>query len=80
MNFPFSTLPADQLYRRTDLSSLDFTTTADLLPMDGLVGQARALEAIEFGTRVDKEGFNLFVIGPTGARMQQAWKPSGSSM
>ena len=67
-------LAANLLYRRSDLSALKFATTADLTPFDGLVGQARALEAIQFGTRVDKAGFNLFVIGPNGARMQDAVK------
>jgi lon-related putative ATP-dependent protease len=67
-------LTADQLYRPTNLSSLEFATTAELPPIDGLVGQARALEAIQFGTQVDKNGFNLFVIGPHGARMQDAVK------
>ncbi|MEJ2435004.1 MAG: AAA family ATPase, partial [Pseudolabrys sp.] len=71
---PLQPLAADKLYRSTDLSSLTFKTTADLPPVDGLVGQARALEAIQFGTRVDKSGFNLFVIGPHGARMQEAVK------
>ncbi len=67
-------LGADKLYRRTDLSNLAFSTTAELAPIEGLVGQARAFEAIQFGTRVDKAGFNLFVIGPNGARMQDAVK------
>ena len=67
-------LQVDQLYRPTNLSSLSFLTTAELQPIDGLVGQARALEAIRFGTQVDKAGFNLFVIGPNGARMQDAVK------
>ena len=67
-------LQADQLYRPTDLSNLAFATTADLQPIDGLVGQARALEAIRFGTQVGKAGFNLFVIWPNGARMQDAVK------
>ncbi|MGA2794903.1 MAG: AAA family ATPase [Roseiarcus sp.] len=67
-------LAAEQLYRATDLSKLAFETTAELKPLDGLVGQSRALEAIRFGTRVDKAGFNLFVIGPNGARMQDAVK------
>ena len=49
-------------------------TTAELEPIDGMVGQARALEAIRFGTQVGKAGFNLFVIGPNGARMQDAVK------
>jgi lon-related putative ATP-dependent protease len=67
-------VPADQLYRKTDPSSLQFATTADLEPIGGLVGQERALEAIRFGSQVDKAGFNLFVIGPHGARMQAAVK------
>jgi lon-related putative ATP-dependent protease len=67
-------LTAKQLYRPTDLSGLTFSTTAELQPIDGLVGQARAVEAIRFGTRVAKTGFNLFVIGPNGARMQDAVK------
>lgn len=67
-------LTAGQLYRPTDLSGLSFSTTAELQPVDGLVGQARAVEAIRFGTQVGKTGFNLFVIGPNGARMQDAVK------
>jgi lon-related putative ATP-dependent protease len=65
-------LAADRLYRPADLSALDFRTTADLAPIDGLVGQQRALDALGFGTRIRKPGFNLFVIGSSGARMQQA--------
>ena len=51
---------------------LSFETTADIAPADGLVGQERALDAIDFGTRIDKPGFNLFVIGPNGMRAQRA--------
>jgi lon-related putative ATP-dependent protease len=65
-------LPADRLFRPADLSALAFQTTADLAPIDGLVGQQRALDALGFGTRIRTPGFNLFVIGPSGARMQQA--------
>jgi predicted ATP-dependent protease len=71
---PVRQLRADQLYRATDLSRLEFTTSAELESIDGLVGQTRALEAIRFGTHADKAGFNLFVIGPNGARMQDAVK------
>ena len=39
-------LRPDQLYRPTDPSTLKFSTTAELQPIDGLVGQARAREAI----------------------------------
>ena len=67
-------LPIARLYRATDLSHLTFSTTAELQPIDGLVGQPRALEAIRFGTQVENDGFNLFVIGPNGARMPDAVK------
>jgi lon-related putative ATP-dependent protease len=69
---PIAALPADRLYRSADLSGLSFASTAELVPIDGLVGQQRALGAINLGTRIDKPGFNLFVIGPNGARMQEA--------
>jgi len=65
-------LAPGELYRAADLSALAFDTTADIEPADGLSGQQRALDAIDFGTRVDKPGFNLFVIGPNGMRAQSA--------
>ena len=67
-------LPADQLYRACDLTRLAFASTAELEPIDGLVGQARAFEAVGFGAKVDKKGFNLFVIGPNSVGMQEAVK------
>jgi len=67
-------LSADRLYRRADLSGLQFATTDELEPIDGLVGQTRAQDAIRLGTQVEKSGFNLFVIGPRSARMQSAVK------
>jgi len=67
-------LSADQLYRACDLSCLAFGSTAELEPIDGMIGQARALEALEFGTKIDKAGFNLFVIGGTGVGMRDAVK------
>ena len=32
----------------------------------GVVGQDRALDALEFGLSIREEGFNLFVAGPPG--------------
>lgn len=69
---PLRPLAANRLYRPADLSRLSFGTTADLPPIEGPIGQARALDAIKFSTKVEKAGFNLFVIGPNGARMQDA--------
>ncbi len=65
-------LPAERLYRAADLSALLFESTVDIEPADRLTGQQRALDAIEFGTRIAQPGFNLFVVGPHGMRAQQA--------
>ena len=62
--------PAD-LRRSTDLSTLDFKSTDDLEPIDGFTGQARALDAVRFGSAVRQRGFNLFVIGSPELSMQK---------
>ena len=59
-------LPPDQLYRRCDLSLLDFETVLDLPDPPGLVGQDRAVEAVKFSIGMDRKGFNLFALGPAG--------------
>jgi predicted ATP-dependent protease len=65
-------LRPEQLYRPADLSALTFRTTEELAPLDGLIGQQRALDALKFGTQIQKSGFNLFVIGSPGSRMEEA--------
>ena len=59
-------LQPEALYHRCDLSQFDFTTTAEIEPLDQPLGQQRALEAIEFGVDIDRYGFNLFVLGASG--------------
>lgn len=59
-------VPASALYRRCDLSGFGFQTTADLEPLEGAPGQARAMEAMRFGLGIRREGYNLFAIGPEG--------------
>jgi len=57
--------PAD-LYRRCDPAGLPFTTTAELEPLDGLISQDRALDALRFGIGIRQDGYNLFALGPAG--------------
>ncbi len=71
---PIAALSADRLYRPTDFAGLSFKSTAELEPIEGLLGQERALDAIQFGTQIKKPGFNLFVIGQPEARMRQTVK------
>lgn len=67
-------LDPSQLYRASDPAHFSFETTDDLLPVEGLESHPRAFEAVRFGTQANKSGFNLFVTGPTGARMRDAVK------
>ncbi len=59
-------LDSTELYRRTDLSNLEFETTDDLEALKKVIGQPRAVEAIRFGTGMRDEGFNIYALGPTG--------------
>ena len=45
---------------------LPFETTADVEPLQGLLGQARAEEALRFGIGMRRTGFNVYVLGPPG--------------
>jgi len=59
-------LAVDDLYRRCDPAALLFQTTADVEDLREVIGQSRALEAIQFGVGVRREGYNLYVMGPPG--------------
>src|SRR5512143_3723225 len=59
-------LPAAALRRRCDPARFTFQTTAELEPLDGIMGQARAVEAVQFGLAMRRQGYNLFVLGPPG--------------
>jgi hypothetical protein len=63
-------LPPEQLFRRCDLSHIPFATVDELPDMPGLVGQERAVTAVEFAIGIRRQGFNLFVLGPAGTGKQ----------
>ncbi|MGH6816853.1 MAG: AAA family ATPase, partial [Hyphomicrobiaceae bacterium] len=60
-------LPASELRRTVDPATLGFATTRELDPISGLIGQDRALKAIEFGVNMKSHDFNMFVLGPPGS-------------
>jgi lon-related putative ATP-dependent protease len=60
-------LPAKALYRRCDPGQLTFDTTESLEKFSEIPGQERAVEAIHFATEINVDGYNVFVLGPTGA-------------
>jgi len=45
---------------------LPFETTEEVQPLDGTIGQDRAVRALTFGLEMRSSGFNLFVAGPRG--------------
>lgn len=49
-----------------DPSQFTFTSTADLDPLDGVIGQQRAVQAINFGLNMKSPGYNIFVTGIEG--------------
>ena len=59
-------LSPDALRTRFDPSEFSFDTTNDLPADTEVVGQDRAVEAIEFGMNIERDGYNVFALGPTG--------------
>ena len=57
----------DALRRRLDPGLLPFESTAAVEPLEGTLGQPRALAAIEFGLEIETFGYNLFVAGVPGS-------------
>jgi predicted ATP-dependent protease len=60
-------LAPELLCCRTDPATLGFRSTEELPDIDSAaMGQDRAIAAIEFGVGMQREGYNLYVAGPTG--------------
>ncbi|MCW8923894.1 MAG: AAA family ATPase, partial [Gammaproteobacteria bacterium] len=59
-------LSPESLYHACDMTALAFKTTDDLKQPEKIIGQDRALEALNFGVGIDHDGYNLFVSGSTG--------------
>jgi predicted ATP-dependent protease len=59
-------LGPEQLRWTCDHTKLGFKTTAKLKPLVAPIGQDRAVGALDFGVRIPSDGFNIFVLGPTG--------------
>lgn len=53
-------------------AELPFETTAELRDPDGIVGQSRAVEALEFAIGMPRAGFNVFALGPEGIGKRSA--------
>lgn len=59
-------LSEDKLYKVCDVNNFDFETTDELTPLQGIIGQDRAIKAMDFGLKMDKKGYNIYVSGAWG--------------
>lgn len=60
-------LAPEVLSWQCDPVQFEFTSTAELPPLEGTIGQDRAVTAIDFGLGIRDGGFNLFVLGEPGS-------------
>ena len=68
-------LETKQLHHPCDPGQFGFQTTADLEDMTEIIGQVRAMDAVRFGTGIRHEGYNLFVLGPSGiGKRSMVWQ------
>jgi hypothetical protein len=60
-------VPLENLSPFTDFQALNFKDTSELEPLPNeIIGQERAVRAMDFGLRMKHEGYNLFLSGPVG--------------
>jgi lon-related putative ATP-dependent protease len=65
-----SELPPEKLRFECPPGKVECKTSEELSPLEGIVGQDRALKALIFGVEMKAKGFNIFAAGPpvTGKR------------
>ena len=66
MAYDHAPVPVPQLRWRLAPETFQFETTAEVTPIEGVVGQDTAVDALSFGLEIDAPGQNVFVRGLTG--------------
>lgn len=59
-------VPHEQLRWYCNLEKADFSSTDDLEVCDEILGQERALKALELGLNMEYLGYNIFITGKSG--------------
>ena len=65
-------LKADEVRNVCDPDSLGFESTEGLEPVQTIIGQSRALQAIQFGLGIQNYGFNIYAAGLPGTGKRTA--------
>ena len=67
LNPPFpEELSSEQTYRTCDPAGFAFATTAELPPLTEIIGQERAVGAVDFGVSIKSHGYNIYALGAPG--------------
>src|SRR5271167_3916688 len=64
---PAAELSPEKLRWRCDPAKIPFETTSDAALAEGVIGQDRAIRAIQMGLEVGAPGYNIFVCGLAGS-------------
>ena len=63
---PACELKVEDLRLACDPAVFKFKSTAEVDPLEDVIGQKRAVQAIDFGLNMDSPGYNIFVTGQAG--------------
>ena len=61
-----SELSIESLRRVYDPNAFQFDNTSELTDLQGIIGQERAVQSLEFGLDIDSDGFNIYAAGAPG--------------
>lgn len=64
-------LTATQACRHCDPRELGFRSTAEVPPLETIIGQERALGALKLGAQMSAAGFNVYVLGTPGSQRHE---------
>jgi len=65
-------LSPEQCRRACPEMKFDCRTTKDLIPSNKIIGQDRAVKALQFGLRIRSKGFNIYIAGMPGTGRRSA--------
>ncbi|HLG31653.1 MAG TPA: AAA family ATPase [Ignavibacteriaceae bacterium] len=67
-------LTPEELRWRCDPEIFEFSSTQDIEPIEGILGQERALKALRLGVELKSPGYNIYIAGLSGTGKATAVK------
>lgn len=59
-------LKPEMVFKECDTGLFHFETTGEIPSLESIIGQDRAVKAMEFGLKIKRHGYNIFITGLTG--------------